>query len=168
MIRGSFAAALLCMGAPALAKDEEPCGKDMVCASAPATIAAEMMRAGYQALVDKDKLGDPMIESAAAGYKFQVLFYGCEKKAACDSIQFYAGFENDAGYDLAFVNGWNGAKRFSQLSIDKDGDLVLRHDVTTLGGLTRRNFADELDWWATMLGEFDGHLAEHRKAKAAK
>jgi hypothetical protein len=170
MMKKLIVAAALSAAAPAAAKDEVPCGKDLVCASAPATVGAGLMRAGYQGLIDKDKGGDPMVESAASGYKFTVYFYGCEKNVACDSLQFYAGFKNDSGRDLAFVNKWNAGKRFSQMSLDKDGDIEFRYDVTTMGGLTQKNFGDVVDWWATMLGElgkfFDANPGAEAKAPA--
>jgi len=151
---------------PALAKDPDPCGKDLVCASAPTTVAAAMMRAGYQALVEQDDLGDPKINSAANGYKFQVLFYGCEAHKACDSIQFYVGFTPDPVRDAAYANEWNARKRFSQMSVDKEGGPRVTYDLATIGGLTQKNFADVLDWWTTLLAETGKFSDEHPAAPA--
>jgi hypothetical protein len=44
-------------------------------------------------------------------------------------------------------------------------ELYLRYDVTTVGGLNRRNFADALDWWNVMLGEFATFVDEQVKLK---
>ena len=159
---GLVAAAL--SATSAVAADKEPCAEGMVCASKPDTIATEMQRAGYRAAMVKDKDGDPSIDSAGSGYDFSILFYGCEATKACDSIQFYASFANDQRHDAAIANKWNGTKRFSQLAIAEDGDLVLRRDLSTVGGLTPKNFADELDWWTHMLGAFSRFLDENRKS----
>ena len=152
---------------PAMAKDADSCPADMVCASRPGSVAGAMMRAGYQAEITKDKQGDPSINSAASGYKFSVLFYGCEKAVACDSIQFYASFENDEKHDPAFVNKWNSTKRFGQLAVLSDGWLMLTHDLSTMGGLNSKHFADEMEWWSSTLGEFSRFLEANRPVKAA-
>lgn len=163
MRKAAIAGMILALGASgAQATDKEPCAPNMVCASAPATVGAALIKAGYQGLVSKAKDGDPQIESAAAGYKFWVDFYGCDKNVQCDSLQFYAAFEGGPARDAAFANDWNSTKRFAQLSIrKKDGMIELRYDVTTAGGLNAANFADVIDWWATMLGGFDKFLADH-------
>lgn len=137
---------------PAAAKDASPCEKDLICASDPTTVAAAMMKAGYQALISKDGAGDPMIESAAAGYTFTVYFYGCETSVRCDSVQFYTSFKNE-GRDAAFANLWNANKRFTQMSIAKNGTVEVRYDLATIGGINRKNFGDVMDWWSSMLGE---------------
>lgn len=152
IVAAAFAAML---AVPATAKDAEPCGKDLICASDPTTVAAQMMRSGYQAMIGKDNQGDPKIDSAASGYKFGVYFYGCEANKACDSLQLYASFDADPARDAAFANKWNETKRFTQMAIDKDGDVRLTYDVATIGGLTRKNFGDVLDWWTSMLGTFE-------------
>ncbi|KQM65970.1 hypothetical protein ASE75_05755 [Sphingomonas sp. Leaf17] len=155
---------------PAQAKDVVPCEKDMICASDPTSVAAAMMKAGYQALISKDATGDPMIESAAAGYTFTVYFYGCEKAVQCDSIQLYASFKSD-GRDAAFANQWNMNKRFMQMSISKSGSVEVRYDLATIGGVNRKNFGDVLDWWSAMLGElgkyFDANPVAAKAGAAA-
>ncbi|MET4897466.1 YbjN domain-containing protein [Sphingomonadaceae bacterium jetA1] len=153
------AAVLLGCAGSASAKDTDPCPKDMVCASDPNSVGGAMMRAGYQGLIETDGEGDPMISSAAAGYKFSVYFYDCEKHKQCASLQFAMRLTPSKPRDLAFVNKWNNDKRFTQLALTKDGDLRLSYDVTTIGGLTRANFADVVDWWATMMGTLDTFIA---------
>lgn len=154
-------AALMLASGTAHAVDKTPCPANMVCASAPTTVGAALIKAGYQGLVTKADDGDPEIESAASGYKFWVEFYGCDKNAQCDSLQFYAVFEGNPARDATFVNEWNSTKRFSQLSVrKKDGKMELRYDVSTIGGLNAANFADVVDWWATMLGGFGQFLSE--------
>ena len=165
----AVAGALLATASGASAKDDKPCQDGLVCASKPETVAAALMKAGYQGLLSKDKVGDPMVDSAASGYKFSVYFYGCDKNVACDSVQFYAGFRNEEGRGVEFVNKWNASKRFVQMSIDPaDQGLVLRYDVTTAGGLTQANFADVIDWFAVMLDAFDEFAEENPGMAAVK
>lgn len=156
---------LLSTSTGALAADKVPCPAGLICASAPATVGGAMMKAGYQGLVVKDDLGDPKIESAAAGYKFSIFFYGCDKHAACDSLQFYASFDGDEGRGAEFANKWNVEKRFAQMSVRADHRIELRYDVSTAGGLNGANFADVVDWWATMLGSVDKFFTAHPSAQ---
>lgn len=167
-IKGAAAGLLVLFATgTASAKDTDACGKDLVCASAPTSVAAAMMRAGYQALIEKDDLGDPKINSAANGYNFQVLFYGCEEHTACDSLQFHIAFTPDPRRDDGYANEWNGRKRFSQMSVDKDGSPRITYDVATIGGLTQRNFSDVLDWWTSMLAEAGKFSDAHPGGAAA-
>jgi hypothetical protein len=150
------AAAGLWWAAPALASDPDPCGANMVCASNPASIVKALQAAGYQASLGKsEKTGNPRISSAASGYKFNIFFYECEQGAKCGSLQFQVSFADDGANTPELANKWNSAKRFLQMSVDDDKSLAASMDVGTIGGLNQKNFADVLDWWATMLGELN-------------
>ncbi len=156
-------ASLLASGA-ARAEDSAPCGGGMVCASNPQTVVAALQEAGLQAKLGKDGTGDPMIESAAAGYNFTVFFYGCSANRNCDSMQFRVNFKADPTNTFAQANRWNSAKRFLSLSVGKDQGMAAFHDVTTVGGISQANFADVLVWWSTMLGQLSTFFAEEAKA----
>lgn len=146
----ALTASLLVAG-PAQAKGECP-GKT-VCAADPDSIAEVMRAEGYQAKLGKAKDGDPMIESGASGYNFTVYFYDCTENDACKSVQFLTVFENDGTNTPELANRWNRQKRFVQMAADDGGTLSLSYDVTTVGGLTRENFADVVDWWAVMMSQ---------------
>lgn len=160
----SIAAALLLglASGSAYAADKDPCAKDMVCASDPQTIVAALQAAGYKAVLHKSKnTGNPVIDSAAAGYDFNIFFYECQENKACGSLQFSSNFGDDGTNTAELANLWNKTKRFSQMSLDDDKSLNFSYDVTTIGGLNQKNFADVIDWWATMLGELGRFFKEH-------
>jgi Putative bacterial sensory transduction regulator len=139
---------------PSWAVDKDSCKADMVCASKPETIVAALQDAGYKAKLSKSETtGNPTIASSTSGYDFDVFFYGCKDNAQCDSVQFLVSFEKDKTNTAELANKWNSEKRFSQAYINKDGEFVMGYDVTTLGGLSKNNFADVIDWWTTMMGE---------------
>ena len=156
-LAGAALAIGICIGAaPAQATDKEPCGKNMVCANAPQTVVDALQAAGFKAALSKSKqTGNPMIESAASGFNFHVFFYECEENKNCASLQFSTSFNNDDGQNSAdLANKWNSEKRFSQMSFDpSDKSLNFAYDVSTFGGLGKKNFADVIDWWETMLGQ---------------
>lgn len=159
--RLSLLALGMIVAAPAGATDTAACGAGMVCASNPQTIVAALQKAGYTAELSKDDTGDPMINSAASGYRFSVMFYGCEKAAKCDSLQFQATFDAHKGVTPEYVNKWNRAKRFIRASMNDEKELQLRYDVATIGGVNQANFKDVLDWWAAMLGEYSKYAGEN-------
>lgn len=143
-------ATLAALGATAA---DAACPANTVCAADPQTVVAALSAAGYKAKLSKDSTGDPMVESAAAGYNFDVMFYGCKDGKDCTSLQFRSGWTAEAKFTPAYANAWNGKKRFAQMSVKDDKTMALSYDVTTAGGLTRDNFADVVDWWQVMLGE---------------
>lgn len=164
MLVGLLACALL--PGEAMAADDQPCGKDMVCASDPESVANGIMLAGYRAKLETDKSGDPVIKSGANGYDYSVHFYGCKENKACDSLEFYIGFSDDGKNTLDLANRWNKNKRFIHMAVQDSGVLAVSYDVATIGGINPANFADIMAWWDTMLGEMRAFFAEDGDAGA--
>ena len=160
------AIALAAAGNAARASDLTLCEKNMICASAPRTIADALVKAGYKADLGKDKNGDPMIESEISGYSYTIYFYGCTENNLCDSLQFYASFDDPITNGIDFANRWNTQKRWVQMAWEQDKYIRMSYDVTTVGGLTPENFADVVSWWETVLGElpefFDKHAVKRK------
>jgi len=121
----------------------------------PEQVAAMLRKEGYQAKVDPKKEGeDPVITSSASGSTFGLYFYNCEAGKNCQSVQFYAGFQ-EPKMDLAGVNAWNRDKRFGRAYLDKDGDVAIEMDLNIEpGGIPRELFVDSLDIWSRLVGEF--------------
>lgn len=137
------------------------CPANTVCAADPQTVVAALTAAGYKAKLSKDNLGDPMVESAASSYNFDVLFYGCEGGKDCTSLQFRAAWSADDKYTPAYSNKWNSVKRFTQMSVKDDKTMALSYDLTTAGGMNQANFADAVDWWQVMLGQTSKFFSEN-------
>ncbi len=129
---------------------------DLLDGSDPAAILR--IAEGYgSAMLDKDSVGDPMIEGRIDGQSYTVFFYGCEGGVGCSSIQFttyFAGVRPDA----AVVSDWNDENRFGTLYLDGDGDLAIDLDVNLFGGVTRKNLDDTFDWWRVVLEEVRADL----------
>lgn len=166
-------ASLFCLAvtaAPAAAEDSDPCPAELVCASNPKSVVDAFREAGYKAKLQIDTEGDPLIESAAAGYNFDTLFYGCVETKACDSLQFRVTFVKEPENTFELANKWNVRRRFSQMSVSEDGRLLVNWDVATIGGLNKKNFADVLATWESILGQlgkfFDENIPAKPKAKS--
>lgn len=140
------AAATLAFAIPAAAQDR------VVDISTPEAIAKVMQEEGYKAAVKKGDSGAKFIDSAAHGKSFTVQMFNCSNEKGCTSAQFYTWFKKKPGLDAAFANRWNAKKRFIKAAIDKDGDLSVYMDFSTLGKTTYANAADIVDWWALLLG----------------
>ncbi|MDF0542806.1 YbjN domain-containing protein [Sphingobium sp. H39-3-25] len=145
----------LAASSSAHAADKEKCGAGLVCASDPKTIVDALMAAGYKAKLGKDSQGDPQIESAASGYNYTIYFYDCEENKNCAAIQFQVSFSDDGKNTFELANKWNRSKRFMQMAVQEDKGLRVCYDLTTVGGLNQKNFADVTDWWAVMLNELN-------------
>ena len=155
----SIASAALAAATPAATATD--CGTGMVCASNPAPLIDAMQKAGYRAELGKDGVGDPLINSNASGYKWSVMFYDCTDHKDCKSIQFQASFDSHDGITADYVNRWNSSKRFVRAALDDDRTFYLRYDLSTLGGLNQKNFADALDWWDLLLGDYSSFSSEN-------
>lgn len=142
--------AALGLAAPAQGQDRE-----LVTAQDPASVVAAMQAHGLRAELTTDKVGDPLIRSAAGGTAFQVLFYNCTGNRACATVQFHSGYDVD-GVALETINEWNRSQRFGRAYLDKERDPVIEMDVDLDdGGLSRALFIDNLEFWETLMPLFE-------------
>lgn len=127
-------------------------------ASSPWKLGEVMKAAGYRATLESDNAGNPVIRSGTGGVNFSIYFYGCRDGQNCRSIQFSSGFKLREPVEPALMNDWNGRKRFARGWADADGNTFLRLDMNLVGGVTEKNFADTLDLWSILLGDFVKHI----------
>ena len=159
-MRWALAAAIgVLAAAPAWASDKDPCPAGLICASNPSGVADALRMAGYKAVLTKDDGGDPMIESASSGYEFDVLFYDCDKNIHCASLQFRLVLALDGKDGNAIAKAWNEDRRFATAYVSKKGNLIVNTDVTTIGGINQKNFADIMAWVDTKIGEARDRVA---------
>ncbi|HEY1604420.1 MAG TPA: YbjN domain-containing protein [Allosphingosinicella sp.] len=146
--------------AAALAAPAVPPGSAIVRGQDPLSVVAALQRAGYQAKLDKDQSGDPMIKSASSGTNFSIFFYNCTDHKDCETIQFYSGYhldKNPVGLDK--LNEWNRTMRFGRAYIDDQKDPVLEMDVDLdAGGMSDALFKDNLDYWTSIMSRFEKHI----------
>jgi hypothetical protein len=156
------AAALLLAAllAPPFSKPSQ--AQTIVSAENPAAIAALIQVLGFQARLDKDSVGDPLIHSSAGGVDFSVYFYGCTKNKRCQSIQFSAGYNLTDGSTPEVIDEWNQTKRFASAYLDDENDPFLQMDVNTEGGITEENFNKSFDLWETLKAQFEEHIGFDR------
>lgn len=149
-----FLAAALVAGMPAAAAE-------MVTAKDPQSVVRAMQAAGFQAKLEKDDTGDPMIVSGAAGAKFWVYFYNCTKNTDCATVQFHTSYDIDESSEpsLEKINEWNSNQRFGTAHIDKEGDPVLNFDLDLDdGGMSEALFSDNLEFWSSVMAKFQDHV----------
>jgi hypothetical protein len=158
---GALAAALSIIPSAACAASAPlACPSGTICAADPEAVADELRKLGYRAELTAHESGDPQIKSAAAGYDYRLNFNDCTANEQCRSLGFVVVFGDDGKNTLALANTWNRQKRFSQMAVNENGSLAFSYDVTTVGGLTKANFADVVDWWQVMLGQLRGYFSE--------
>jgi hypothetical protein len=62
----------------------------IVSAENPKEIASIIQRLGFQAKLETDNLGDPVIRSSATGVDFSIYFYDCTNNKRCKSLHLTA------------------------------------------------------------------------------
>jgi hypothetical protein len=152
--RHSLVATILVLGATAAAAET-------ITASDPQSVVRAMQAAGYQAKLEVDKVGDPMIKSSSSGTGFGVYFYNCTDHKNCASIQFQTGFDTDPGKapSLEVINKWNTTKRYTAAYLDDEGDPGLSMDVNLdKGGISSDLFVDDLEVWTSLVSDYEKHI----------
>ncbi|MBV8688105.1 MAG: YbjN domain-containing protein [Alphaproteobacteria bacterium] len=140
-----------------------PAAAQMVKAQDPQSLVRAMQDAGYAAKLSTDKVGDPMITSGASGTTFQVFFYNCTEHKNCATIQFHSGYDFDKPVPLDRINEWNRSQRFGRAYNDKENDPILEMDVDLDdGGLSPALFVDNIEFWTSVLGDFEKHIGYRR------
>lgn len=130
----------------------------IVSAEDPAGLAAIVQGLGFQAKLEKDNAGDPVIRSSSSGVDFSIYFYDCKSNKRCKSLHFTAGYDLPDGTSLDAMQQWNAEKRFASAYLDEEGDPFLQMDVNTDGGITHENFEKWVDLWQSLKGEFEERI----------
>ena len=146
---------LVLQAAPAAAQS-------LLSAADPEQLAEAIREFGYQARLEKDGTGDPLISSSASGGEFQIEFYGCTRNRDCKTLRFAAGYDLQDGATLEKVNEWNVDKRFASAYLDDEDDPWLQMDVNTEGGISRQAFETSMDIWQSLKGQFETFVGFRR------
>jgi hypothetical protein len=133
----------------------------LVSAENPAELATIIQDFGFQARLEKDNVGDPVIRSSSSGVEFSIYFYDCKSNKRCKSLHFTAGYDLADGTTLEAMQQWNADKRFASAYVDDENDPFLQMDVNTEGGITQENFEKTLDLWQSLKGEFEDYIDFH-------
>jgi hypothetical protein len=136
-----------------------PAQAQMVKSQDPATLVRALQKEGFAAKLGTDKVGDPMITSGVMGTTFQIFFYNCTENKACATVQFHSGYDLKTPVGLEKINEWNRTKRFGRAFLDAENDPILEMDVDLDdGGMSQALFIDNLQFWSSILGEFEKHI----------
>ena len=130
----------------------------IVSAEDPEQLAAIVRELGFQAKLEKDDVGDPVIRSSSGGVDFRIYFYDCKSNKRCKSLHFSVGYDLEAGTTLDAVQQWNADKRFASAYLDSESDPFLQMDINTEGGITQKNFERSVELWQSLKGEFEDFI----------
>ncbi len=133
-------------------------GGNMVDATSPEAIVGLLQQAGYRANLTVDNIGDPLIESSAAGVDFSIYFYGCDNAVNCQSLQFSSGYDLDRGTSFQAMNDWNSTQRFGYAYLDNESDPYVNMDMNMAYGISTDGFFDSLAIWEQVLADFHTHI----------
>jgi len=92
---------------------------------------------------------------------FWIHFTSCDDDGSdCGVIVFDAGFsytDNSSRPTVDDINEWN-EYHLGKAGLDKDGNPYINIEVNVIGGITRANLEETLDWWDRMLDEFTEYV----------
>jgi hypothetical protein len=131
---------------------------DAVDATDPEALVSVIQTLGYRAILDSDSVGDPMIRSSVGGTDFVIYFFGCTDGEGCKSLLFKVGYDLEDGTMLDVINDWNEETLFGRAYLDDEADPWLEMSINMDGGVSRRNFEDNYDWWEVILEEFEQRI----------
>jgi hypothetical protein len=138
-------------------------GQTIVSAEDPAELVSIIQKLGFQAKLETDTVGDPVIRSSSSGVDFSVYFYDCKNNKRCKSLHFTSGYDLTEGASLDAMQQWNADKRFASAYLDDEQDPFLQMDVNTEGGVTQQNFEATFELWQSLKGEFEDFIEFHDK-----
>src|SRR5262245_63232363 len=135
----------------------------VVSAEDPGALIAIIQDLGFQAKLETDDVGDPVILSSSGGVDFRIYFYECKNNKRCKSLHFSVGYDLADGSSLDAVQQWNADKRFASAYLDGESDPFLQMDINTDGGITQKNFENTFELWQELKGEFEQFIGWHDK-----
>ena len=127
----------------------------IVSAENPGALISIIQDLGFQAKLETDDVGDPVILSSSGGVDFRIYFYECKNNKRCKSLHFSVGYDLADGASLDAVQQWNADKRFASAYLDDESDPFLQMDINTDGGVTQQNFENSFHLWQSLKGEFE-------------
>lgn len=115
-------------------------------AQKPAGIVIALLNAGYDATLETDDFDDPLIKFEGQGYKYDMLFYGCDESThdKCDSVQLRVGFDRAKPWTPAEAMKISREYRYTSIVLDDEGDPYLLWDIVTGAGIPAAVFLDSV------------------------
>ena len=129
--------------------------QDLLTGADDATILAIAKTIGTAALTTQSN-GDPLINGSIDGVGYQIYFRNCTAGAACEDLNFYAGFSTSPTLDK--INEWNRDKRFSRAYLDDAGDAAVEMDLDLVQGVTSGYLTSQFALWPQIVSQFRTHI----------
>lgn len=127
-------------------------------AARPDSIVNALQELGFQAKLETDSQGDPLIRSRMEGIRTSIYFYGCTDNKDCQDLLFSTGFNLTDGTTASRMNEWNETKLVGKAYIDDESDPWLEFYVGGVTGMTQESFERNVDQFGNALSGFKDHI----------
>ena len=157
-------AVALGLAQPAMAEEK------LIKASDPDGMVALLTMAGYDPELASDQFGDPEISFDLDGWGATIAFYGCDEETHkdCDSLQFIGGFDTNGTFSAEQMVQLSASHRYTQLTLDDEGDVWVRWDLLTGDGISPRLFLQSVRAFSSALSNAgEAVFADQNAAEAA-
>ena len=116
-------------------------------AKEPAGIVIALLNAGYDATLETDDFDDPIIRFEGEGYKYDMLFYGCDETTheGCNSVQLRVGFDRAKPWNAEEAMKLMREYRYTSVYLDDEGDPYIVWDIVTGDGIPAAVFLDSIE-----------------------
>lgn len=101
--------------------------------------------------------GDPLVNAVVDDVAYQIYFKNCTANAACEDLNFYAGFRDNQP-SLEVINTWNRDKRFSRAYLDEVGDAAVEMDLDLVEGVSPAYLTSQMKLWSLVVSQFSTHI----------
>ena len=120
----------------------------------PEVVALALRTDGYRAKVVEGDSG-PIIESAAFGIDFSIVFYGCEGRAKfCTGMLFLSGFDLEFGAAPDLMEEWNVERLVGRAFLDKTCDPFIDFYVVADPAMSLDGWGRVMSDWLLALNDF--------------
>ncbi|OWU86512.1 hypothetical protein ATO6_06850 [Oceanicola sp. 22II-s10i] len=144
---------------PATGGGEAPAATGNILANSPEAIRDAMQAAGYQAVLEADSSGDPLIRSKISKSPIWIFFLNCNREDGCRALRFHTGYKMDRQVTLEEMNSFMQSYAYARAFLSEEGNPRVQMDVLMRAdGVGPENFRHTLNLWRELVELFEQHL----------
>ncbi|MDF1855191.1 YbjN domain-containing protein [Pseudooceanicola sp.] len=136
-----------------------PAATTNLLANNPESIRDAIQAAGFQAILETDSSGNPLIRSKISKSPIWIFFLNCDREGGCRALRFHTGYKLNRQVDFKELNGFMQEYAYARAFLNNEGYPRIQMDVLMRAdGMGRENFAYYLDLWRELVMLFEKRI----------